>query len=93
VGKKIELEYTGETLGTATAGDIVEFLDDGRLFVVQGFVDGSAVLARIDRYRLCFGSGWKEIDRILESLACDCDVAPISFDNFKVVYPRTITEA
>ena len=88
--KIIELEYTGETLNDATSGDIVEFIQDSRLFVVQGFVDGQAVLAHIERYTLCFSEGLKAVDDILNNLIGDYDIAPISFDKFKVVYPRRI---
>jgi hypothetical protein len=90
MSKIIELEYTGETLADATAGDIVEFINDGRLFVVQGFVDDRAVIAHIDRYKLCFSKGLQELDRILESLRSDYDIVPGAYDNFKVVYPRAI---
>lgn len=88
--KIIELEYTGKTLGDCISGDIVEFFKDGRLYVVQGFIDGNAVLAHVDRHKLCFSEGLSAIDDILESLQSDYDVAPISYDNFREVYPRRI---
>jgi hypothetical protein len=85
--KLLDLSLDSGDLGDCTSGDLVEFINDGRLFVVQGFADGNAVLAHIDRYNLCYVHGLRAIDNILENLISDYDIAPISFCNFRrVVY-------
>lgn len=90
--KILDLSITDDDLGSCSAGDIVEFIgpsttavNDGALFVVQGFVGGWATIARIDRYTLCFVDGIRAIDGILNSLRFDYDVAPTAFGNFRRV--------
>ena len=66
-----------KTLAEASSGDIVKLTTDGRLFVVQGFVDGVAAIASLDSSLT--------IDEIRNSLICDYDVDPSLYDYFEVI--------